>query len=116
MAKILDQEEQRKALRNIVDSLKKLKNTNEFLDKEPPSGIYTISFTDADGKRCSADILVQDKQTIDALVLQHKEAENARIIKLAADNRIDLDEKDYEIMNYVPGAEQPKADSDEAAE
>ena len=101
MAKILDQEEQRKALKNITTSIKDLEAANDFLKAKNPSGIYTIAFTDEEGKKCSTTIHAGSKGDIDSLIMTHKEEEKNRITKLAQDNRIALDPEDHEIMDYM---------------
>ncbi len=98
MAKILDQEEQRKALRNINDSIKDIKSANEFLRNQNPNGVYVISFTGEDGKKYSAEIKVADKEEVNRLIISHKQQEKLRIVQLAEDNRIALDEEDNEVL------------------
>ena len=100
MAKILNQEEQQKALKNINDSIRDLKKGNEILQADNPSGIFTISFTDSAGKRHRAEIHVQSKKIIDQLYLDFKQEEKERIQKLASDNLIDLDDEDIETLDY----------------
>ncbi len=102
MAKILDQEEQRKALKNITSSVKDLESANEFLQTTNPSGIYTITFAGEDGKKkYSTEIRVPSKDDIDRLIMAHKESEKHRIRKLAEENRIALDPEDDVILDYA---------------
>lgn len=101
MAKILDQEEQRKALKNIITSVKDLEAANDFLKATNPSGNYTLTFTGEDGKKFSTAIHANGKDDIDQLILAYKEKEKDRITKLAEDNRIALDPEDLEIMNFM---------------
>lgn len=101
MAKILDQEEQRKALKNIVSSIKEIDAANEFLKAQNTSGIYSISFTGEDGKKYSTEISASSKEDLNALILVHKEQERDRIRKLAEDNRIALDPEDNEVLDFM---------------
>lgn len=101
MAKILDQEEQRKALKNIISSVKAVEAANEFLAAQNPSGVYSIAFTGEDGKKYATEISAESKEDLDALILAHKEQERGRIEKLAADNRIALDPEDRAVLDFM---------------
>ena len=101
MAKILDQEEQRKALKNIIGSIKEITAANEFLSAQNTSGVYSISFTAEDGKKYATEISASSKQDLDALILVHKEQERTRIEKLAEDNRIALDPEDRTVLDFM---------------
>lgn len=101
MAQILDQEEQRQALKNITSSIKDLDTANEFLRQGNPTGKYSITFTGEDGKKHTAEITVKNKNDITALILAHKEAEKQRITQLAEDKRILLEPEDHDIMNFM---------------
>lgn len=100
MAKILDQEEQRQALKNITNSIKDLDTANEFLKQSNPTGKYSITFTGEDGKKHTAEIIVRNKDDISMLIMAHKEEEKKRITQLAEEKRIELDPEDYEIMDF----------------
>ena len=101
MAKILDQEQQRKALKNINDSIKEVNTANEFLTASNPSGKYIITFTGDDDKKHTAEIHTTSKDDLDLLVMAHKEREKQRITKLAEENRIALDPEDHDILNFT---------------
>ena len=100
MAKILDEEDQRRALKNITSSIKELDLANEFLRQDNPTGKYIIAFTDENGNKHTAEIIVRNKDDISKLILAHKEEEKKRIVHLAEEKRIDLDPEDYEIMDF----------------
>lgn len=100
MASIKNQDEQRKALKNINDSIKDLKVSNEFLKQQNPSGNYTIAFTGEDGKKYTAEISVEKKDDIAMLIMSHKEKEKQRISELAERNGIALDPEDIEILDF----------------
>lgn len=101
MAKILDQEEQRKALKNINGSIKDLEAANEFLKAQNPSGVYTISFTGEGDKKYSTVMHAENKEELNLLILAHKEREKERIKALAEENRIALDPEDEVILDYT---------------
>lgn len=100
MAKILDQEQQKKALDNINESIKAMKKINEFLQAANPSGNYTLSFKDADDKKRIAEIHMADNAGIVSLLVGFKQKEKERIAALAEENRIELDPEDHDIMDF----------------
>lgn len=112
MAKILDQEEQQRALKNINDSIRDLKKGIEFLKANNPTGTYTITMVDGDGKKRSTDIKATSEE-INRLILSHREAEKTRIESLAKDNRIDLEESDIETLSFVPNGSEASEENTE---
>lgn len=100
MAKILDQEQQKKALDNINDSIRSMKKINNFLAASNLVGEYALSFKDAEGKKQTAEIHMDDNSALVNLLLDFKAKEKERITALAAANRIELDPEDHEVMDY----------------
>ena len=98
MAKILGQDDQQRALKEIRAALKSLVPVNEFLDGHNPEGTYHISFSDSEGKRFSAELYSESKGEIDALVRNYKERVKTHILELARNNRIVLDPEDNDIL------------------
>lgn len=98
MARILDQEEQKKALKNINASIKEIETANEFMAASNPTGQYSITFTGEDDKKYTTTFTAESKEDIDLLIEAHKANEKNRITKLAEDNRIALDDDDIAVL------------------
>ena len=99
MPKIIGQAEQQAAFKEIGSLLKGLEKTNQFLDKENPSGQFTISFTTEDGTKYSAIALAEHKSVVDNLVLNNKAAVRKRVEELAKEHRIGLDIDDKLVLD-----------------
>ena len=100
MAKILDQEQQKKALDNINESIRSMKKINSFLTASNPDGEYSFSFKDEEGKKQNAVFNLTDKSDLVNFFKNFKKSEKDRIVVLAEANRIELDPEDYEVMDY----------------
>lgn len=100
MAKILDQEQQKKALDNINESIRSMKKINNFLAASNPAHEYALSFKDGEGKKHVAEIHLENNSALADLLMNFKKSEKERIVALAAANRIELDPEDHDIMDY----------------
>lgn len=95
MPKILGQEEQRAAMKEITTALKDVADTNSFLDALNHSKNFTISFVAEDGSKYHAIAYAEKKEELDRFVLHYKHLMANRVKMLTEENRIglSLDEK-----------------------
>lgn len=98
MPKIMNQEEQKRALKDITSTLKDLSRINEFLAAVNPNGTFSVDFLASDNARYSATLFVQNKEDIDRFVRDYKKKKCEEIIQLAEKYHIELDPEDDEIM------------------
>lgn len=98
MASIIGLADQQKALKEIKNSLKDLTTINEFLEAQNSSGVYTITFTSDDNKKYSTDIIVESKESINALAIKNKQKRCEDIVKKAEEYKIGLDSADKKIL------------------
>lgn len=97
MANIIGLQEQQRALKEIQDILKDLAALNTFLSAQNPTGVYSITFSDEEGKKHKAE-LPAVKEEIAALAARYKKDKSDYVRKLASDKRIALDLEDEEIL------------------
>lgn len=108
MPQIIGAAEQRAALHKISAALKKVEGMNVFLDAENPTGEYTISFKNAEGKTISAPAISTDKADVNSLIQNYKDSIVREMTQLAEKNRIWLDEQDKRTFGmHVPDEEVP---------
>ena len=106
MPQIIGADEQRAALHTISAALKKVEVMNIFLNTENPTGEYTISFKNAEGKTISAPAISTAKADVDILIQNYKDSIVHEMTQLAEKNRIWLDEQDKRTFGMqVPDGE-----------
>ena len=91
MPKIIDQDKQQRALKEITAALKEVAIVNTFLLTSNPCGKYTVSFSDKNNGKHSCTLYTQDKEDLDILVLNYKDQLKTKILTLAEDYRIALE-------------------------
>ena len=98
MPKIIGQAEQLQAMNNIKTFLKEMETTNKFLGASNPTGEYAISFKDAAGHKISISILAPEKQVIDDLARAYRQRVAEEVVKMAEENRIELDDSEKKLL------------------
>lgn len=99
MPKIIGQEEQQRALKQITALLKEVSAVNAFLSAENPEGEFVISFTDNNKAKHSCSIFSEDRKAVDQLALNYKNRIKAQILELANEHRIALDHSEQAILD-----------------
>lgn len=98
MPRIIGRAEQDEAVKKIKAALKELGVTKEFLEADNPTGEFTISFKGDAKHTYSTTIYAEDKSVVDELAKAYRERVAKDMMDLAANNRIELDPDEKEIL------------------
>lgn len=102
MPKIIGQQEQQRALKDILAMLKDVSAINNFLSMKNDAKKYTISFSDENNAKHSCLLFSVEKDDIDILALHSKEYLRKQIYTLAEDYRIALDaEEEHQLSDQM---------------
>ena len=82
---------------SVKNKLKELTTLNNFINTYNDSGSYMISFYH-EGKKVSANIMIESKDEINRLVNSSKERIKEEVLNTANEYRISFDSEDNEIL------------------
>ena len=99
MPKIIGQQEQQRALKDILAMLKDVSIINSFLSMQNNSGKYTIAFADGNNVRHSCLLFGTEKDDIYLLALHSKDNLRKQIYALAEEYRIALDPEEERLLS-----------------
>ncbi len=102
MPKIINLEQQKQAMKEIMAGLRELNTINQFLNTESTSSVYSISFTDAAGKKYAANAYAAHKEELNHFVQAQRDRVSQHIRNLAFQYQIEFDEKDIMILENEP--------------
>lgn len=114
MPKIIGQQEQQRALKEITAALKEVSAINRFLSKQNTSGTYIVSFMDDQNEKQSCSLFTSDKDDVDLLVLNYKDRLKSKIQSLTETYRIALDPQEQALLdnNSQPPPESASLDQE----
>ena len=109
MPKIIGQQEQQRALKEITAALREVTAINRFLSRQNTSGTYTVSFTDEHHEKQSCSLFSADKDDVDLLVLNYKDRLKNKIQSLTETYRIALEPQEQALLdsNFLPSPASP---------
>lgn len=99
MPKIIGQQEQQRALKDILTMLKDVVAINNFLSMQNKTGKYTISFAGENNVKHSCLLCGAEKDDIDLLALNSKDNLRKQIFALAEEYRIALDPEEEHLLS-----------------
>ena len=99
MPKIIGQQEQQRALKEITAALREVTAINRFLSRQNTSGIYAVSFTDDQNEKQSCFLFSTDRDDVDLLVLNYKDRLKSKIQSLTETYRIALEPQEQAMLD-----------------